>query len=235
MGNHQSAVMKTDQWFTPREIMNVLGDFDLDPCSPKNRPYDTARVHYTIDDNGLIQPWFGQVWLNPPYGRYIDSWMKRMSEHGLGVSLVFARTDTIWFQEFVFPVADSILFLKGRLNFLHAGGIKSMQNAGAPSLLIGYGEENVNRLNDSGLKGRHVLLNSAPIVIVGISPTWKCVVKIALNRMDGEACLKSIYELVEIIAPDKLAYNPYYKEKIRQTLQKYFTRVKKGIYSIPIK
>ncbi|GAG07374.1 unnamed protein product, partial [marine sediment metagenome] len=26
-----------------------------------------AIVGYTIGQNGLVQPWFGSVWLNPPY------------------------------------------------------------------------------------------------------------------------------------------------------------------------
>jgi hypothetical protein len=177
-------------------------------------------------------PWFGDVWLNPPYGRYIHKWMQKMSEHASGVALVFSRTDASWFQEYVFPVADSILFLKGRLNFCNAAGMRSLDNAGAPSALIAYGEENVNRLEDSGLKGRHVLINSAPVVVIGVSRTWKVVVKIALTKLSGEANLKSIYELVEFIAPDKLIYNPNYRAKIRQTLQKYFIHKEKGRYAI---
>ena len=53
IGSHQSANMKTDEWLTPPEIIKALGPFDLDPCSPINRPWDTARKHYTIENNGL--------------------------------------------------------------------------------------------------------------------------------------------------------------------------------------
>jgi hypothetical protein len=38
MSAHQSPVMGTDEWLTPPEIMARLGEFDLDPCSPVNRP-----------------------------------------------------------------------------------------------------------------------------------------------------------------------------------------------------
>jgi hypothetical protein len=37
-----------DEWLTPPEIIKSLGEFDLDPCSPINRPWDTAKNHYTI-------------------------------------------------------------------------------------------------------------------------------------------------------------------------------------------
>ena len=58
-----------DEWLTPPEIVKSLGEFDLDPCSPIERPWDTAKNHFTINDNGLIQNWFGRVWCNPPYGK----------------------------------------------------------------------------------------------------------------------------------------------------------------------
>lgn len=219
-------------WLTPPEITSSLGIFDLDPCSPLNRPWDTAKVHYTIDDDGLIMPWFGDVWLNPPYGRTIDLWMKKMADHRKGVALIFARTDTNFFHQYIFNTADSLLFLCGRINFYNSAGMKSRLNAGAPSVLIAYGENNVDRLNESGLKGKHIVINSTPMIVVGISPTWKMVVKIALNNLDGESCLERIYEVVELIAPDKIANNIFFKEKIRQTLQANFRRVGKGKYCI---
>ena len=55
-----------DEWLTPPELVSALGKFDLDPCSPINRPWDTAKKHYTILDDGLTQPWDGKVWCNPP-------------------------------------------------------------------------------------------------------------------------------------------------------------------------
>jgi hypothetical protein len=36
-----------DEWLTPQFIVQALGAFDLDPCAPVNRPWDTARTHYT--------------------------------------------------------------------------------------------------------------------------------------------------------------------------------------------
>lgn len=55
-----------DEWLTPPEIITALGPFDLDPCSPVNRPWATANNHYTILDDGYNKKWFGRVWCNPP-------------------------------------------------------------------------------------------------------------------------------------------------------------------------
>ena len=69
MGSHQSARAIKDEWLTPPHILSALGKFDLDPCASVARPWGTAAVHYTREDNGLTKPWLGRVWCNPPYGR----------------------------------------------------------------------------------------------------------------------------------------------------------------------
>lgn len=83
-----------EDWLTPPEILRALGTFDLDPCSPTDRPWDTAKIHYTKIDDGLAKPWHGRVWLNPPYGNKTKSWLSRLALHGNGIALVFARTET---------------------------------------------------------------------------------------------------------------------------------------------
>lgn len=231
IGGHQSASMRTDEWLTPREIFTALGPFDLDPCSPINRPWDTAAKHYTIEDNGLILPWQGRVWLNPPYGREVEKWLRKMSLHSDGISLIFGRTDTAFFHEYIFNTADSLLFLKGRLYFYTSAGTRAKHNCGAPVVLASYGEKNIDALAESGIEGKHLLLNSTPIIIVGVSPSWKSVIKTAIIRNGGKSDLKTIYDLIETIAPDKVKSNNHFREKIRQQLQVHFIRIGKGIYS----
>lgn len=88
IGSHHKYKGGTDVWLTPPSIIKSLGEFDLDPCAPENRPWDTAKHHYTEADDGLSKPWFGRVWLNPPYSRdIIGLWMERMAEVGNGISL----------------------------------------------------------------------------------------------------------------------------------------------------
>lgn len=229
IGGHQSINSRTDEWLTPREVMLQMGEFDLDPCSPIERPWNTAKKHYTIIDNGLILPWFGRVWLNPPYGKELELWMALMASHNNGMALIFARTDTDAFHKYVFPVADSIFFLKRRISFCNTSGMKSKSGSGAPSVFIAYGEYDSQVLSETKLVGRHVPLNYTPMIIVGVSPTWISVVSIAVRNF-GDKELKPVYEMVERIAPDKVAANQHWKAKIRQVIQ--VIRNKKTLSSI---
>jgi hypothetical protein len=153
----RSANSKTE-WLTPPNIILALGEFDLDPCAPIIRPWDTAIQHYTIEDNGLIKEWFGRVWCNPPYGNEMGKWLQRMAQHGDGIALLFARTDTGIFFRHIWPVASGIMFLRGRLVFHHVDGSKPTNGAGAPSCLIAYGERNAEALRDSGLDGKFLVI-----------------------------------------------------------------------------
>lgn len=148
---HQSAAMKSDEWLTPPEIIQSLGAFDLDPCSPINRPWPTAKTHFTINDDGLALPWEGRVWCNPPFGREAAHWMKRMLQHGNGIALIPARTETEMFFETVWGKADAVLFIQGRPHFHRVDGTRAAFNSGAPICLVAYGPENHAALLCSGL------------------------------------------------------------------------------------
>lgn len=63
-----------DSWRTPERYIEaarqVLGQIDLDPASSviANETIKAGKF-FTKEDNGLDQPWFGNVWINPPYGK----------------------------------------------------------------------------------------------------------------------------------------------------------------------
>lgn len=161
IGGHQSARMGKDEWLTPPELVNRLGPFDLDPCAPIVRPWATARRHLTAHDNGLACAWWGRVWLNPPYGRETGEWLRRLADHGDGVALIFARTETEAFFDAVWPRADAVLFLRGRLHFHHVDGTRAAFNGGAPSVLIAYGAKNVESLRQNADLGAFVFLRES--------------------------------------------------------------------------
>jgi hypothetical protein len=151
LSGHQSSNMKTDEWLTPPELLRSLGKFDLDPCSPINRPWDTAAKHYTILDDGLLQEWSGRVWLNPPFGSQAIHWLRKLKEHGNGIALVPARTETKMFYETVWGCSDGVMFLKSRPHFHYVDGTRASFNSGAPICLIAYGHKNLLALRNSGL------------------------------------------------------------------------------------
>lgn len=158
MGSHQSARMINDEWLTPPYILEALGEFDLDPCAPVNRPWDMALNHYTKEDDGLNKEWFGRVWLNPPYGQETGKWLHKLSEHKNGLALIFARTETKMFFENVWPHIDSILFIEGRLFFHNVYGERAKANSGAPSVIISYDRNNSLILERSGIPGKFLQL-----------------------------------------------------------------------------
>jgi len=147
---HESTFNESKEWYTPRYIFKALGiSFDLDPCSPGQDivPWVPAQIHHTYLDDGLNTEWFGKVWMNPPYGMDTPKWMEKLKEHNNGIALVFSRTDTQWFHDYV-PTAGAICFIKGRVQFVksedalyYADGQRNPKGGcGAGSMLIGYGD-----------------------------------------------------------------------------------------------
>ena len=153
MKQHQAPIGKNQEWLTPPDLLSSLGVFDLDPCAPVNRPWSTAKNHFTILDDGLNQEWKGRVWCNPPFDkRERPKWMEKVSSHGNGVMLIPAATETKAFFKYVWEKADGVLFLKGRPCFYYKDGTKAKMNCGTAICLVAYGSYNKQclALLDSG-------------------------------------------------------------------------------------
>jgi hypothetical protein len=62
-----------EDYYTPSDLVRAarvaMGDIDLDPASHwrANREHKIS-TYYTIHRSAFQNPWFGRVWLNPPYG-----------------------------------------------------------------------------------------------------------------------------------------------------------------------
>ena len=137
MNNELMFSSKTDLWSTPNDFFDKLNDefhFTLDPCST----HENAKCykHFTEEENGLLQDWGNEVvFCNPPYGRQIKYWVKKAYEESQKdntnvVILIPARTDTIYFHEYIYHKAE-IRFIKGRLKF---GNAKN--SAPFPSMVV---------------------------------------------------------------------------------------------------
>lgn len=157
---HEPAGGGSFEWYTPPELFSAIGlEFDLDPCAPP-LPKAAWLPHNRISlpADGLQTPWSGRVWLNPPYARESGRWVAKLAEHGDGVALVFARTDTVWWQSAIAHAA-AVCFIAGRVNFVPSdpafrsanGARHGSSNAGAPSCLLAYGEECAAAVRRCGL------------------------------------------------------------------------------------
>jgi hypothetical protein len=154
LGSHQRTIGATQTWITPRWILDALGAFDLDPCAADPRPWDCAIENYTHD--GLTRPWFGRVWLNPPFHRYeVARWVEKLADHGRGTALLHARIEAQWFVP-AWRAASAILFLADRIHFHYPDGCRAKANSGAPACLVAFGDGDATALRRSGIAGHLV-------------------------------------------------------------------------------
>lgn len=161
---HDNVDNASVDWYTPPHIFKDTDthgkglnlQFDLDPCAPTGGvEWIPATHHYDIYTDGLISSWGDKntrVWLNPPYGKFTSRWLEKMHHHRNGVALVFARTDCNWFHDYV-TAADAILFIKQRIRFVDGLGKTGGNGAGAGSMLIAWGNDNVEALVRMSARG----------------------------------------------------------------------------------
>jgi hypothetical protein len=142
------------EWWTPPEIFDALGiGFDLDPCAPMPpaAPWLPTAERICLPGDGLEAPWFGRVWLNPPYGREAAAWVAKLADHGDGIALVFNRADAKWCQDAI-TRASAICLIRGRLSFIDgAGRERKGHNAANGSMLIAFGAECARAVLNCGL------------------------------------------------------------------------------------
>jgi len=136
----------TNQYGTPpsliRELEGALGSrFDLDPCSGAEVS-PIAESKYTEDDDGLSQPWFGNVFVNPPFSE-VGDWVEKAHAEQRDcdakrvVMLLPVRLATGYFHDHI-TEADAICFLRGRLDYHNGGG--KLKGAPFASYLIVFGD-----------------------------------------------------------------------------------------------
>lgn len=117
----------SDGWYTPRPIIEkaraVMGGIDTDPATcAAAQALVGAATWYTQTENGLMQPWAGRVWLNPPYSaptKWVDRLLTfyRTGDVTQALVLTNAYTETGWWQRLARE--GVMLFFAGRLEFWH--------------------------------------------------------------------------------------------------------------------
>lgn len=140
MSEHEPSIGASDEWYTAREVFKALDVvFDLDPCSPGPQHWVPARKVYTIVDDGLMQPWCGFVWMNPPFGGRNGQvpWLRKFFEHGDGIAMVAARTSAGWFHDWA-RKADCYVFPRGKSKFVKPDGAVG-KSPGTGSVLLAAG------------------------------------------------------------------------------------------------
>ncbi|MBI3893121.1 MAG: adenine methyltransferase [Candidatus Wallbacteria bacterium] len=142
------------EYLTPRYILEAVGPFDLDPCASVVRPWPTATRHYTIENDGLVQPWDGLCWVNPPFGKAEAAFVRKLATHPAGGILLGcpSKTETRTWQIAIFPHCSGILFLTPRLKFHNTDG-SAMSGTFGASCLVAFGDVALERLRTAARLG----------------------------------------------------------------------------------
>ena len=146
--NHRAQGTGENEWYTPIEHLDlarqVLGGFDLDPASSEQANATVgASTIFTLDDDGLSQPWHGRVWLNPPYSqpsialfaeKLAGEWEAGNIESA--IALTHNYTDTAWFH-LLANSCRAICFTRGRIGFVNPEGKKASPTQGQAFFYFG--------------------------------------------------------------------------------------------------
>jgi phage N-6-adenine-methyltransferase len=117
------------RWFAPKDVMAAVrkglgGRIDLDPASEEvAQTVVRATKYLTIDDDGLIQEWHGNVYVNPPYSgngvihKWIDKLLEEIASGRVkqAILLVNAQTGTKWFRKAAEKASE--ICYTGRIRF----------------------------------------------------------------------------------------------------------------------
>jgi hypothetical protein len=154
--NYEKAKGESSEWRTSKFIFDALGlEFALDPCAPESGFYCVpAKKVYTARDNGLLQPWDGLSFVNPPWSEKrcaVVPWLRRFFAHpDGGIFICVARTSCSWFHELVLPHSELLCFPTGKTRFIKADGSPGPAPTNGIAL-IGKGAAACAALRRSGL------------------------------------------------------------------------------------
>ncbi|MDV7341568.1 DNA N-6-adenine-methyltransferase [Terasakiella sp. A23] len=142
---NRPGLKRSVEAYSPQDFLDHLyaanrnQPFDVDPCSPckGGKAPVNAKTHYTREDDGLVQDWFGTVYVNGPYEnlapwveKAADSvWCKSMGNAPTVASgkrrkpktrtvvmLLPARTHTRYWEKYIKDHAK-VFFITGKMKF----------------------------------------------------------------------------------------------------------------------
>lgn len=105
----------------------VMGSIDLDPASNEFAQQTVkAGKYYTKEDDGLRQPWEGNIFLNPPYShpevsQFVDKLLNELKDGQQAILLTNNNTDTTFFHKAA-KRATALCFTRGRISFCKPDG-----------------------------------------------------------------------------------------------------------------
>lgn len=140
---HLSNIVINDEYGTPRELLDeVCNKYNIFPKIDVAATFENRKFkrYISSEQNALSYEWNEDFFMNPPYSKVKDFMKKAYEQHRKhnvnGLILVYSKTDTKWWHEFVENKAE-YHFVKGRIKFLDHNN-KTTGQAPYPSVWIIY-------------------------------------------------------------------------------------------------
>jgi ParB family chromosome partitioning protein len=141
-----AGLTANNEWYTPPEWIEraraAMGSIDCDPASAAFAQQTIrAREWFDKERDGLIHPWRGNVWLNPPYARrqielFIEKLIAERPRFTQAIVLTDNRTDTLWFRDLC-SISRIAAFTTGRIGFYNEAVPQSSPANGSVFMYIG--------------------------------------------------------------------------------------------------
>ena len=148
----------TSEWFTPQKYTDSAAKvltcgIRLDPASTAAANKRIGAIqYYDKFADGLSWPWYGTVWLNPPYSDYrgqCNDWLRKLYDEltvrNTTEAVALVQVSVLyqeWAQELLYLPRAALCITNHRIKFLNAKGIEG----GSPShshafIYVGYAAE----------------------------------------------------------------------------------------------
>jgi hypothetical protein len=139
-----AAANSSDECYTPRWVFDAMGlTFDLDVAAPPGGGWHVPATRYlTAADDGLVQPWTGAVWCNPPFSER-RPWVEKWARHPAGV-LMSIYTPETYATPIMLNAADAVAFVS--VKFIRPDGSLIKPRHGVVAAFRGVGIEPARRL-----------------------------------------------------------------------------------------
>lgn len=130
----------TERWQTPPEIFDPLMrefNFDLDAAADET----THRTEFWMLDALRSEDWPGErIWMNPPYGRKLEPFVRRACEEAFKgrtvVALIPFRCRAAWWHDCVIDRATEVRCVRKRIKFIRLDGTRGKYTGSCDSCIV---------------------------------------------------------------------------------------------------
>lgn len=154
-----NKMIKKDEWYTPKYIVDMFGKFDLDTATSD---YNLKRLDipngFTKENSALNQEWYGKVWCNPPFSmknEFIEKAREEVNKGNCEVYMLLPmRMETIAVHKHIMNYAH-LYIPNGRISFETPEG-KTLGTPQFASVIVKMTKEKCNTYETIDIKRKEL-------------------------------------------------------------------------------